>query len=222
MAPEMPELDNSPWDFLRRLPADVVAARVRPAMLRLVAHADPIVQKRAIGISVNLPADVSAAGAFLDALRAQVPSLRRDRELAHAAAHAAATLGATIGRDRDAAEIIRALVEPGLPPVGATTPLAMFEPDYVRSAVRAAGPGGADDVAASAAAMFALYHRAQLLDFLAELATFSIDTKERILDRVDPFLGVPDDRARAMAARVGLPMPTAAPPRDACRRALGL
>lgn len=220
--PAIPEVDNSPWDFLRRQPADVVAARVRPALMRLVLHGDPVVQRRAVEMFVNLPTEPASAAQFIDVVRGHVAELRRDPTLRAAAAHAVATLGALAGRDREAASIIRALVAPELPPVGATTPLAMFDPDYVRAAIRAAGPGAADSVAASAAAMFALYHRGQLLSFLAELAGFSTDAKERVLDRIGVFLAVDDEKGRAMAARVGLPPPTAAPSLDDCRRALGL
>jgi hypothetical protein len=225
-----PPGDLGPWDFLLRLPDELLAARVWPVVDDLLLDGDPRVRLYALefvmtwrgGVERTLPRLVDVAEHHADRFADErVGGARLRERLQHAIANQARAPG------RDCAQLtalLRRLDDGSLPSAGTATAFAALDPDYFTTvAVRLGDTPEEIAYRKSGAAAVALYQRDRILPLLGALAPRPREEKEQLLLAVLANLALDDDKVARIAHKNRLPPPAQPAPSEAdCRAALGL
>jgi len=213
------ELDNGPWDFLLRQPAEAIDRQIRPVLHELVLDPDAEVRRQALSVMTNLPAAQATIDRIFEAARQatqfQTPPLLLGM------AQALTTYAVQARRTKEAAALLKTLIGSRLPPPSTATVLAQHAPDFAVDIVRRHGEAAAP-FAAQVAAIFAAYQRDRLLAYLALLAPLSSSLREDAWQRMQVFINLPADRAAQLAQAEGLSPSSTNPTPDDARAALGL
>lgn len=218
--------DATPWDFVRRWPAEAVRARAWPVISRLLTDDDELVRARAVelarvwseGAALTMPRLIEVAERHPALYGDQAPegvSLRH--ELAFALSnHVDERNGAHV------AALLREMAEHEPIGGGAASVLGRYEPAFVTAQAKKWGDAQADWIV-EAARSLALFRRDAILPFLNRLSGLGKPTRARVLEVVEHYIKRDDATATALALGQGLPPPTRrAPSVDECRVAIGL